>query len=99
MTDSHESRRQNVQQETANQFFGWKGEGLPPVSVGTISVAERHLLVIATQEAVIGDGDAMRVTSQVVQQLFGTCEGWLRIDNPWILPQAAQPTASALQRA
>ena len=28
----------------------------------------------------IGDGDAMCVTTQIVQQLSGACEGWLRID-------------------
>jgi hypothetical protein len=99
VTDSHESGRQNVQQETANELFRGKGSCLPPISVGAISVAELHLPVIAGQQAVIGDGDAMRVTSQIVQELLGAREGWLRVDDPWLFPQAAEPTTSTLQRA
>ncbi len=40
VTDSHESRRQNVQQETAKELFRGKGSCLLPISVGAISVAE-----------------------------------------------------------
>ena len=99
VADSHESRRQNVQQETADELFCGKGSCLPPVSVGAVSIAKPHLLVFAGQQAVIGNGDAVRVTSQVVQQLPGAREGRLGIDDPWMFPQVAQPTASALQRA
>ena len=47
VTDSHESRRQNVQQETAKELLRRKGSCFLPISIGTISVAELHLPVIA----------------------------------------------------
>ncbi len=63
---SHEAGRHNVQEEKADELFCGKGSCLPPVSVGTVSIAKLHLLVLAGQQAVIGNGDAVRVTSQIV---------------------------------
>ena len=53
VADSHEAGRQNVQQETADELFCGKGSCLPSVSVGTVSIAKLHLLVLAGQQAVI----------------------------------------------
>ena len=83
VADSHEARGQNVLQEAVNEFFGRKGERLLPVSVGAISVAERHLRLIAGEQTVIGDGHTMRVTSQIVQQFLGTGECPTRFSVTW----------------
>jgi len=44
--------------------------------------AERDLTVLEGEQAMVGDGDAMGVAGQVMQNLFGPAEGWLGVDNP-----------------
>ena len=33
----------------------------------------------------VGDGDAMGVAGQVVENMFGAAEGWLGVDDPVLL--------------
>src|ERR1700678_3688669 len=44
----------------------------------------------------VGDGDAMRVASQIVQHMLGPAEGWLGIDDPVLLIERAQEDGEAL---
>ena len=38
----------------------------------------------------VGDGDAMGVTSQIVQHMLGSAEGWLGVDDPVLLGEGTQ---------
>ena len=39
----------------------------------------------------VGDGDAMGVSAQVLQHILGTTEGWFRVDHPVLTEQGPQP--------
>jgi hypothetical protein len=41
-----------------------------------------HLSVRETQKPAVGDGDTMRLASQIFQHMIGTTERWLGIDDP-----------------
>ena len=41
----------------------------------------------------VGDGDAVGVTGQVVENMFGTAEGWLGIDDPVLLAEFPEEVA------
>jgi hypothetical protein len=44
----------------------------------------------------VGDGDTMRVASQIVQHVLGAAERWLGIHNPVLPTKLAQETGEAL---
>ena len=44
----------------------------------------------------VGDGDTMGITSQVLQDVVWSAKGWLGINDPVLLKQRAQETAEAL---
>ena len=50
-------------------------------------------MVLEGHEAMVGDGDAMGVAGQVVENLFGTAEGWLGVDDPVLLGKLPEKVA------
>jgi len=54
--------------------------------VGVVLPAKGDVSVVHRQQPVIGDGHAMRVASQVLQDMFRPSEECLRIDDP-VLPE------------
>jgi len=44
----------------------------------------------------VGDGDAMRIASQIMQYMFGAAEGRLGIDDPVLPIERAQEDGEAL---
>ena len=39
-------------------------------------------MVLESHEAMVGDGDAMGIAGQVVENMFSTAEGWLGVNDP-----------------
>ena len=56
-----------------------------PLVVPGVLVAEGHLAVLDTQDAMVGNGDPMDVASQVRQDVLGALDGRLAVDHP-LLP-------------
>ena len=84
MSDADKPLREHVQQKAAYEFFGGDGHGALHVSMSVIPPAERDVVAVEGEQSVIGDGDAMRVTAEITQYLFGTAEGWFGIDDPFV---------------
>ena len=61
--------------------------------VGIVFPAKEHLGFVDRDNAVVGDGYAVRVTSQIVQDMFGSTERWLGIDDPIFLTERVQKYA------
>src|SRR5258705_3108400 len=81
-------RRRNSSLETVMTFF------LPPW--GIILPEEGDAIVLEGHETMIGNGDAVGVARQVVENLFRTAEGWLGVDDPVLsakLPKEVAETA------
>ena len=45
----------------------------------------------------VGDGDAMGVAAQVLQNILGATEGWFRVDHPVLTEQEPQPGSEDLR--
>src|ERR1019366_1097216 len=54
--------------------------------MGIVSPAKGYVIVLEGHETMVGDGYAMSVAGQVVENMFGAAEGWLGVDDP-ILPE------------
>jgi hypothetical protein len=82
MPDALETVLQDMQQEPTNEFVGLQGHGLLPVVIPTIFPGEGNLTVVDVEQTVIGDGHAMGIAAQVVEDVFGATEGWLGVNHP-----------------
>ncbi len=50
-------------------------------------------MVLEGHEAMVGEGDAMGVACEIVENLFGTAEGWLGVDDPILLAKLPEKVA------
>ena len=55
--------------------------------------AKGNPLAIEGHKAVVRDGDAMGVTGEIAEDMMGTTEGWLGIDDPVLSEQRSQEDA------
>jgi hypothetical protein len=72
--------------ETAQKLRCFQGHLALLVAMRVVSPAEGDLLSIEGQQAVIADGDAMRVPAKIAKNLDWRAEGWLGVYNP-LLPK------------
>jgi hypothetical protein len=82
VTDSLQSEGQGMQQETADELMGADCHDLRLIAVGVVLPAKLNVVVIHRDQAVVGDGDPVRIASKVVEHLLGTGEGQFGIDDP-----------------
>ena len=55
-------------------------------------------MVFESYEAMVGDGDAMGIAGQVVENMFGTAEGRLGIDDPVLVAELPEEVAEGLRQ-
>jgi len=72
-----------------------RNSGHDPVlaAMGIVWPAEGDAIILEGHEAMVGDGDAMGVAGQVVENLFGTAERWLGVDDPVLLAKLPEKVA------
>jgi hypothetical protein len=95
MANPHEAIGKDVLEKSANEFRGWQRGDLAPIAIRPISIMESHVAVLGREEAMVGDGHAVCVASQIVQHFLGAGKRALGVDHPAFLPQAAKPFVQA----
>jgi hypothetical protein len=75
-----------MQQEAPEELLAGQGHCLLLIIVRIILPAKGHFAVGRIELAVIGDGDAVRIARQIMQDVLRPAEWWLGVDNP-ILPE------------
>ena len=63
--------------------------------MGVVSPAEGDLIVLEGHETMVGDGDAMGIAGQVVENMFSTAEGGLGVDDPVFLAELLEEVVEA----
>ena len=83
-----EAAREHMQEDAPDELRRGQGHGLLTRCVGTavVGVAEPDLPRVEGEEPLVGDGDPMRVPTDVIEHLVGPGEGWLGVDPPVGLP-------------
>ena len=82
VADAVEVLGQDMEQEASDELFGREGQGLEVAVMAVVAPAESDLTVLDGEEAVVGDGDAVGVAAEVVEDLVGAGEGGLGVDDP-----------------
>ena len=82
VTDAFERGWNGMKQETADEFVGGEGHGFFPILVAAVPVGEGDLACGDIEDSMIGDGDAVGVASEVIQDDLGSGESRFGIDDP-----------------
>jgi hypothetical protein len=88
--DAMKSVRQHMHQEAADKLPAVEGHRLLAVAVPVILPPKRNLAVVHRQQPVVGDGDAVGVAPDVVENLLWSGERPLRVDYPFGFPKRRQ---------
>ena len=90
VADAVEAARQHVQQEAAHELLGGERQGAQPAAVAVVAPAEAHAAVLDGQDAVVGEGHAVGVATDVVEHAGGSVEGRLGVDDPLAAAQGPE---------
>ena len=96
MPDAFERVRQDVQKEMADELQRLQGQLFEAVSIAAIPVGETDWPVVNAQQAVVGNGHAMRVATEIIKNLRRSSKGGLRVDHPVFAPQSAEERRESL---
>ena len=95
VSDANQALGQNVDEEAAQELMGGNGHDLLLAAVGIVSPAEGDAIVLEGHEAMVGDGDAVSVAGQVVENMFGAAERRLGINHPVLLAELPEEVAES----
>ena len=84
-------RRQQVEQEAAQELIDSQGHEPLLVAVRGIPPAEGDVALGESDQPGVGDGDAMSVGAEITQHMFRAAEGPLGVDDPVVAEQHPQP--------
>ena len=82
VADAHETARQQVQQEAAQELVDRQAHDTLLVGMGGISPAEADVALPECDQSAVGDGDAMGVAAEIAQRVFRAAEGRLGSKRP-----------------
>jgi hypothetical protein len=84
IADAMKALGQDMQQKAADKLIGGEGHDLLPIVVAIVLPSEAHRAVLDVAQAIVGNGDAMRIASDVFEDLLRSSEGRLGEDDPCV---------------
>src|SRR6266571_8475348 len=84
VADADQALGQNVDQEAAQELICGDRHDLLLAAVRIVFPAKRDAVILKRNQSMVGDGDAVRIASEIVQNMVGTAEGvaWHRRPSP-----------------
>ena len=79
-----------MQEEAAQELIERKGHQFVLIVVRRIAPTKGDLVVGQRYQSMVGDGDAVRIAGEIVQNMFRTSEGWLGVDHPVFAEEESQ---------
>ncbi len=89
VADADEALGEQVKQEATEKLIARDGHHFLPIVVGRVTPAKGNLIVRQCDQAMVGDGDAMSIASEILQHVLGSAEGWFGVDDPIFAEQRA----------
>ena len=91
VADAHKATRQQVEKEAAQELFDRQGHEPLLVAVSGVSPAKAYVAVGESHQPVVGNSDAMSVSTEIAQHMFWPAERRFGVDNPVVTEQYPQP--------
>ena len=95
VADADQALGQNVDQESAQKLICGDRHDFLLAAVRIVFPAKRDPIILERHQSMVGDGDAVRIAGEIVQNMLGTAEGWLGIDDPVLLEELSEKLAKA----
>jgi hypothetical protein len=86
-----------VDEEASQELVRRDNHDLLLATASVVLPQEGHALFLERYETMVGDGDAVSVAGQIVENVFRPTEGWLGIDDPLLGEELAQELPEALR--
>jgi hypothetical protein len=96
VADAGEASGQHMLEEAAQELLRRERHGALLAAMRVVLAAEGDSGVGDGEQAMVGDGDTMGVTREIVQHMLGSAEGRLGIDDPVLLEQSTQKSFEVL---
>ena len=90
VSDAMEAVRQSVQQEAPDELVRLQAHGLDGAHIAIVLPGEPDMFVVTASDAAVGDGDAMGVSAKIGEDLRGSAEGFLGVNDPIEAPHRSQ---------
>jgi hypothetical protein len=84
VANAHESVGQDVEKEPSDEFASMNAFDAPSPATLVVFVSEEDVFVLLAYEPLVGDGDTVGVTAEILEDLFGSGEGRLDEDDPFL---------------
>ena len=81
-----EVRAERLEGAPVGELVGGDGHDLLPIVVAIVPPREAHLAILDVEQAIVGNGDAVRIAADVFEDLLRSGEWRLGVDHPWGLP-------------
>ena len=78
-----------MKQEAADELVGREFHGFVPVVVAIVPPAEPNFAVLEVKQAVVGDGDAVRILRNVLENLFRPGKRSFAVHHPFDLSKGS----------
>ena len=82
VTDAMEAVGQGVEKKAPDELVGLQTHDLDGAIVAVVLPGEGDMIVVAGLDAAVGDGDAMGVAAEIGENLGGSAERLLGVDDP-----------------
>ena len=82
-------------QEAAQELLCGNRHDLLLAAMGIVLPAEGDSIILKRDQSMVGDGDAVRIAGEIVQNMLGTAEGWLGIDHPVLAKELSEKRRNA----
>ena len=96
VADADQALRQNVDQEAAQELICGDRHDLLLAAVRIVFPAKGDSIILERHQSMVGDGDAVSIAGEIVQNMLGTAEGWLGIDDPVLAKELSEKLAKAI---
>jgi hypothetical protein len=88
--DANEPSGKHVKQKAAQELLNRESHGPHSVAVRRVSPAEFDRVAGQSDQALIGDGDAMCVSAEIAEHILWSAERSFAVDDPIVLVQLSQ---------
>jgi hypothetical protein len=95
VSDPHEALGEHVEQKPTDKLLDREAHHLHLVAMSVVPPTEADLAVLASEEALVTDGDPMGIAPEVGEDLLRTAEGALGVDHPFLPPELCEEGAES----
>ena len=97
MANAYESRGEDMEEETADERVAGQGHGFDAIGVSVITPPETDLALGEVDETVVGECDAVGISPEVGDDLLGSGERTLGVDDPIVRTQRFEEHGETLR--